>query len=299
METNNCNLCPRGCLVDRTKKKTGYCGQTDEIRLARAALHFWEEPCISGKEGSGTVFFSGCTLRCIYCQNEAIASGSVGKVVSVERLSEIFLELEKKGANNINLVTPGHFVLQIRDALILSKEKGLVLPVVYNSSGYERVEALRLLEGLIDIYLPDFKYVSSKISREYSAAPDYFTVAKQAIEEMVRQVGKPVFKQGTERLEKGVVVRHLILPGSTKDSEQVLQYLLETYGDQIIISILSQYTPLSSVKNHPLLYRKITKREHEKVLQYAITKGLEFGYFQERNTALESFIPAFDYEGVE
>lgn len=293
-----CNLCPRGCLVDRKDKKTGYCGQTDKVRIARAALHFWEEPCISGKEGSGTVFFCGCPLRCIFCQNHEIALGkgkngeAFGKEITIEKLSEVFLDLQTQGANNINLVTGTHFVPQIVKALVWAKEKGLQIPIVYNCGGYERVETLQLLKGLVDIYLPDFKYYSSDLSKEYSRAEDYFAVASKAVEEMVGQVGEPVFDtQGY--LKKGVIVRHLVLPGSTKDSKEVIKYLYQTYQDKIYISIMNQYTPMEHMKGHPLLKRKVTKREYEKVIDYALSLGLENAFIQEGETAAESFIPDF------
>lgn len=298
-----CNLCPRNCLVDREKEKTGYCGQTSQIYVARAALHMWEEPCISGEEGSGTVFFCGCSLRCIFCQNHKIALGKeengekIGKEISVLRLKEIFLELQTKGANNINLVTGTHYIPQISEALVLAKSEGLSIPIVYNTSGYERTESLRLLEGLVDIYLPDMKYVSKELSKEYSNAPDYFEVASKAIEEMVRQVGETEFDE-KGIMKKGVIVRHLVLPGSTKDSKAVLDYLWNTYGDRIYISIMNQYTPMEQIKNHPLLSRKVTKREYQKVVNYALSLGWENGFIQESETAKESFIPGFNGVGV-
>ena len=303
MEMNTCNLCPRNCSVDREDGKFGYCGQTDKVRIARAALHMWEEPCISGKEGSGTVFFCGCTLRCIFCQNHEIALGknknheSIGKEVSINRLKEIFLELQDQKANNINLVTGTHYIPQIVEALKLAKAEGLVIPVVYNTSGYEKVESLRLLEGLVDIYLPDMKYVSKELSKEYSHAEDYFEVASKAIEEMVRQVGESSFDE-RGYMEKGVIVRHLVLPGSTKDSKAVIEYLWNTYGNSIYVSIMNQYTPMEQIKNHPLLSRKVTKREYEKVVDYALNLGWENAFIQEGETAKESFIPGFNGVGV-
>ena len=305
MEKYGCNLCPRNCFVDRESEKTGYCGQTDKIYVARAALHMWEEPCISGEEGSGTVFFCGCPLRCIFCQNHIIALGKekngkkIGKEIDVFRLKEIFLELQDKGANNINLVTGTHYIPQIVEALRIAKTEGLIIPIVYNTSGYEKVESLRLLEGLIDIYLPDMKYVSEKLAKEYSNAENYFEVASRALEEMVRQVGEPEFKKNGY-MQKGVIVRHLVLPGSTKDSKAVLDYLWNTYGNRIYISIMNQYTPMEQeqIKNHPLLSRKVTKREYQKVIDYALSLGWENGFIQEGETAMESFIPGFNGTGV-
>ena len=300
---DKCNLCPRNCNVDREEGKMGYCGQSNKIFVARAALHMWEEPCISGKEGSGTVFFCGCNLRCIFCQNHKIALGKesngdkIGKEISIERLKDIFLELQEKGANNINLVTGTHYIPQIARAIVLAKEEGLGIPVVYNTSGYEKTEALRMLEGLVDIYLPDMKYVSKELSKEYSNAEDYFEVAKDAIGEMVRQVGGAIFDE-RGYIKKGVIVRHLVLPGSTKDSRAVLDYLWGTYGNKIYVSIMNQYTPMEQIKNHPCLSRKVTKREYAKVIDYALSLGWENAFIQEGETAKESFIPGFNQEGV-
>lgn len=295
-----CDLCPRKCLVDRKKGEKGICGQTENLKVARAALHFWEEPCISGDAGSGAVFFSGCPLHCVFCQNENIANGTVGKEISVERLAEIFLELQEKGANNINLVTPGHFVPQITKALDLAKQEGLKLPIVYNTSSYETVETIKRLEGYVDIYLPDFKYMSPGLSKKYSHAPDYAEVAKTAIAEMVRQTGKAVFVNGDEDnlILRGTIVRHLTLPGCMEDSMQILKYLHETYGDMIYISIMNQFTPLSNLEKYPELNRRITDEEYETLVDYAIEIGIENGFIQEGDTAEESFIPAFDCEGV-
>ena len=301
--TDKCTLCPRNCGVDRDNGKIGYCGQADKVYVARAALHMWEEPCISGKEGSGTVFFCGCTLRCIFCQNHQIVLGKaesgdkIGKEVSIERLKEIFLELQEKGANNINLVTGTHYIPQIAMALKLAKEEGLKIPIVYNTSGYEKAESLQILDGLVDIYLPDMKYVSKELSKEYSNASDYFEMASKALEEMVRQVGEAQFDT-RGYMTKGVIVRHLVLPGSTRDSKAVLDYLWNTYGNNIYLSIMNQYTPMEQIKNHPLLSRKVTKREYSKVVDYALSLGWENAFIQEGETAKESFIPGFNGVGV-
>ena len=295
-----CDLCPRKCLVDRKKGEKGICGQTENLKVARAALHFWEEPCISGDAGSGAVFFSGCPLHCVFCQNENIANGTVGKEISLERLVDIFLELQEKRANNINLVTPGHFVPQIVKALDQARKEGLTLPVVYNTSSYETVDTIKMLEGYVDIYLPDFKYMSPGLSKKYSHAPDYAEVAKAAIAEMVRQTGKAVFVNGDEDnlILRGTIVRHLTLPGCMEDSMQILKYLHETYGDMIYISIMNQFTPLSNLEKYPELNRRITDEEYETLVDYAIEIGIENGFIQEGDTAEESFIPAFDCEGV-
>ena len=292
MSETHCMLCPRGCGADRTSGQLGVCGCPADIYIARAALHMWEEPCISGKEGSGAVFFTGCPLRCVFCQNRKIALGKIGQTISRERLVEIFFELKEQGANNINLVTPTHYVPQIREALLDAKKQGLNLPIVYNTSSYETVETLKMLEGLVDIYLPDMKYVSSELSKKYSNAPDYFEVADKAITEMVRQVGAPRFEG--EMIKKGVIVRHMILPGHTKDSKAVIKHLVETYKNDIYVSIMNQYTPLAEMEHYPELNRKITKREYQKVIDYALQIGLEQGFIQEGETAKESFIPDFE-----
>ena len=293
----DCTLCPRQCHVNRISGKKGYCGMDTRIRAARASLHMWEEPCISGKKGSGAVFFSGCGLRCCFCQNRDIAIGNRGKAVSVERLADIFLELEQKGAANLNLVTGAHYVPQIIQALELAWKKGCKLPVVYNSSGYEKVETLKLLEGYVDVYLPDMKYMDAKLAADFSHAPDYPEVVENAIREMVRQTGACVFGEDGY-IRKGTIVRHLILPEHTKNSIAVLQYLHETYGDKIMISMMNQFTPVWKQEKFLELNRKVTKREYEKVLNVALELGIENGYFQEGKTAKESFIPAFDEEGI-
>ena len=263
----------------------------------RAALHFWEEPCISGEEGSGAVFFTGCNLRCVFCQNYHIARAEQGKEISIARLSEIFLELQSQKANNINLVTATHYVPQVVEALKMAKEKGLYIPVVYNCGGYETVETLKLLEGLVDIYLPDFKYVDSERAKRYSRAEDYPEVAKAALAEMVRQQPKAEFDE-RGIMKKGVIVRHLMLPGGIKDSKAVVNYLYETYGDQIYISLMNQYTPLPHVADYPEIDRKLKKFEYDRLVDYAISLGVENGFIQEGETAKESFIPAFTNEGV-
>lgn len=292
-----CTLCPRNCGANRLRGQKGYCRANGEMLIARAALHMWEEPCISGKEGSGAVFFSGCSMGCIFCQNAEISGGRTGKVVSVEHLTEIFLNLQEQQANNINLVTAGHYVPQVREALILAKEKGLEIPIVYNSSGYEKKETLQLLEGLVDVYLPDFKYMNEELAKEYSNASDYPEVAKQAIAEMVRQVGEATFDE-RGMMQKGVIVRHLMLPGELLDSKRIIRYLHETYGERIFISMMSQYTPMPRVAEHPKLGKKIRKKSYDTLLDFAVSLGVENGFFQEGETAKESFIPAFDCEGV-
>ncbi len=295
---DHCTLCPRNCGANRLQGQIGYCGQTASIFAARAALHMWEEPCLSGSEGSGTVFFSGCPLRCVYCQNHNIALGQTGKEITIERLSEIFLELQQKGANNINLVTPTHFVPQIINALHKAKNNGLTLPIVYNTSGYEKAETIRLLDGLVDIYLPDLKYFSPALSARYSNAPDYFELAATALCEMYRQVDKPVFDETTGILKKGMIVRHLVLPDQATDSKEIIKYLFETYGHNIFISIMNQYTPVITDTRFPELKRCITSAEYDDVVDFAISIGVENGFIQEGETFTESFIPSFDCEGI-
>ena len=293
----SCTLCPRRCRINRLAGERGYCGMTAEVMGARAALHMWEEPCISGARGSGAVFFSGCSLGCVFCQNRPIAAGEVAEPVPLLRLTEIFLELQEQGAANINLVTAGHFAPQTAWALAEAKRRGLRIPVVYNSSGYESKEALETLGDLVDVWLPDFKYMDPGLSKKYSHAEDYPRTACQAVDWMVRRAGLCEFDE-EGYVQKGVIVRHLILPGHTKDSMAVLKYLHERYGDSIYISIMNQYTPLPQVEAYPELARRVTKREYEKVLDYALELGISNGFFQEGETARESFIPLFDYEGL-
>ena len=295
---SDCVLCPRACHADRLKGQTGYCGQTAEIMAARASLHYWEEPCISGTSGSGTVFFSGCNLKCVFCQNHNIAIGRAGRIITPEHLTEIYLQLQEQGACNINLVTPTHFLPQIVLSLKSAKKQGLSIPVVYNTSSYESVEALKHLEGLVDIYLPDLKYFSAELSSAYSHAPDYFETACAAIAEMYRQTGDPVIDPDTGLMQRGLIVRHLILPGQTRDSKKILRYLHETYGDHIYISIMNQYTPLPHVADMDPLNRTVTGEEYERVLRFAERIGIEQGFRQEGAAAGESFIPEFDERGL-
>jgi len=294
---DDCTLCPRNCHVNRNQGKIGYCRMTSELVVARAALHMWEEPCISGEKGSGAVFFSGCAMGCVFCQNHEIAKGLRGTSITIERLSEIFLELQEKGANNINLVTPSHYVLQIIEALDIAKSHGLDIPIVYNSSGYEKKETIRLLEGYVDIYLPDFKYMNDEIASRYSHCQDYSTYAKATIEEMVRQTGKPEF-YSDGIMKKGTIVRHLSLPGYLEDSKDILDYLHENFKNDVYISIMNQYTPLITVEKYPEINRKVTKHEYDELISYALMMGIKNAYTQEDETQEESFIPDFDGEGV-
>lgn len=299
-----CAICPRECKVNRSDGQNGYCGENENVRVARAALHMWEEPCISGERGSGTVFFTGCPLKCVFCQNAVIANSEAGKVLSVEELSDVYLKLQAQGANNINLVTATHFIPQVVKSLELSKKHGLDIPVVYNTGGYEKRESIKMLDGLVDVYLPDMKYYSEILSARYSNAKDYFLIAKEAINEMFLQVKGPVFAGKNERVEegimkKGIIVRHLLLPGQIDDSKKILRYLHDTYGDDIFISIMNQYTPMKGIeKKFPELGGKVSENEYDELVDYAIDIGIENGFIQEGETAKESFIPSFDGEGL-
>ena len=293
----NCLLCPRKCGINRGIGQTGVCGVSSEIKVARAALHYWEEPCISGKRGSGAVFFSGCSLHCVFCQNRAISGGKEGKVISKERLSDIFIELADKGANNINLVTPGQYIPEIVWAVNGAKSRGMKLPIIYNTSGYENVTELKLLEGIVDVYLPDFKYMDNMLSARYSRAKDYPSVAKQALSEMVRQQPDVVIDDATGLIQKGVIVRQLLLPGHVNDAKAVLKYLYDTYHDHVYISMMSQFTPIA-LKDYPEINRTVTRREYERLVDYAIKIGITNAFIQEGDVAKDSFIPAFDCEGV-
>ena len=297
-----CQLCPRVCKVNRENKQIGVCGVSAQPKIARAALHYWEETCISGAKGSGAVFFSGCPLHCVFCQNESISHGQAGKEVEKERLVEIYLELQEQGANNINLVTPGQYIPHIVWSVEQARNQGLHIPIVYNTSSYEKVDSLKQLEGIVDVYLPDFKYWNAGLARRYSHAPDYPFVAKAAIAEMVRQQPEPKLVMDTEQacelMKKGVIVRQLLLPGCLKDAKQIVKYLYDTYGNQIYISLMSQFTPLPHIKDYPELNRKVSKRTYERYVDYAIGLGVENGFIQEEDVAQESFIPEFDGQGV-
>lgn len=293
----DCLLCPRKCGINRSTGQTGVCGVSSEIKVARAALHYWEEPCISGKKGSGAVFFSGCSLHCVFCQNREISDGKAGKVISKERLSDIFMELAVKGANNINLVTPGQYIPDIVWAVNDAKSRGMKLPIIYNTSGYENVTELKLLEGIVDVYLPDFKYMDSTLSAMYSRAKDYPSVAKQALSEMVRQQPDVVIDDATGLIQKGVIVRQLLLPGHVNDAKAVLKYLYDTYHDHVYISMMSQFTPIA-LKDYPEINRTVTRREYERLVDYALKIGITNAFIQEGDVAKNSFIPAFDCEGV-
>lgn len=291
---NVCMGCPRRCAVDRDAY-LGFCGVYTDLTVARAAPHYWEEPSISGTKGSGTIFFSGCNLKCVFCQNIAISRGKIGKRISVSELTDIMLALQDQGVHNINLVTPSHYTERIVDAIDLAKSKGLIIPVLWNSNGYEEPTELAKLRGRVDIYLPDFKYKSPVLSARYSGAADYFEKAREALDEMVFQQGGAEFEGDIMR--RGVIVRHLVLPGCIEDSKSVLSFLHRRYGNSIYISIMSQYTPMAT--NLPdSLGRPITKEEYDEIKAYALRIGITQGYFQEGDAVGESFIPSFDLTGV-
>ena len=286
-----CNLCNRKCNIDR-EKELGICQASNKMKIARAGLHYWEEPCLSGKNGSGTIFFSYCNLKCIYCQNYEISKNHKGKEITIEEFSDICIDLEKKGANNINLVTPTHYVLQIIEGLKLAKEKGLSIPIVYNTSSYETVETIKMLDGIVDIYLPDLKYYDDYYAINYSHVKNYFKVSSKAINEMFKQVGNPVFdKNGM--LRKGLIVRHLCLPELKEDTKKILDYLYKTYKDDIYISIMNQYTPVRKFNRFTNLNRTITEDEYNEIINYAVDLGITNAFIQEGETQKESFIPNF------
>lgn len=293
----NCQLCPRRCGADRTRQAPGLCGGGAQVRAARAALHAWEEPCISGTRGSGTVFFSGCSLGCCYCQNYRISAENFGKPLSVPQLAAIFLRLQAQGAHNINLVTATHYAPWVTAALDKARAQGLRLPVVYNTGGYETEQTVRALAPYVDIWLTDMKYVSSALSGEYSAAPDYFAVAAPALRQMLAQAGPPVF--GADGLlQRGVIVRHLALPGALHDSLAVLRFLAGLGPQNFLFSAMSQYTPFYRAAQHKALSRRISTYEYRTVVNEAVRLGLTNGYMQEKSSAKEEYTPPFDLEGV-
>ena len=292
-----CALCPRRCGADRQRGEIGFCGANGTVRVARAGLHMWEEPPLSGTKGSGTVFFSGCSLRCVYCQNRAISQGLAGKTVSVERLAEIFLEQQARGVHNLNLVTADHYIPETLSALAQAKASGFDLPVVWNCSGYQSLNSLELLDGVVDIWLTDFKYLSPERAARYSQAPDYPEVAWAAAEEMIRQQPEVVF-DGEGLMRRGVIFRHLLLPGGLEDSKNVLHKLFSRFGNRVYYSLMSQYTPVSGLDDYPELQRKVSADEYDELVDFCVDLGMENAFVQEGEAAAESFIPAFDGEGV-
>ncbi len=293
MNLQSCNICPRNCGVNRLNGDKGMCLCNDKIKVALASVHNYEEPCISGKNGSGTVFFSNCNLKCIYCQNYEISQLSKGKEITVEELSQIFLNEQNEGVNNINLVTPTMYAVQILQALKLAKSKGLNIPIIYNTNGYENVETLRELEGYIDIYLPDLKYYSNEISKKYSKVENYFEVATKAIQEMIRQVGAPVFNE-KGIIQKGVIIRHLVLPNHIQNSKHILKWIKENLPEDIYVSVMAQYFPTYNAKNDSLINRKLNQKEYKQIENYLYTLNLKNGYIQELGKHEEEYVPNFN-----
>lgn len=289
----HCAACPRRCGINRVDGKVGFCTATDKIKVAKYMLHFWEEPCISGKSGSGTVFFSGCPLRCEFCQNHEISEKCVGKETSCYELANIFLELQNMGANNINLVSPTIYVYQIIEAVKIAKSKGLKLPIIYNTSGYENVETIKLLSGIIDVYLPDFKYASDILARKYSKVSNYVDNVENVLKEMVYQVGNVEFNENG-LIKKGVIIRHLILPNNVLNSKLVLKWIRDNLGSDVYVSIMAQYFPTHKALDDKTLNRKITKEELDSVLEYAESIGLKNGYVQELGSHEEEYVPKFN-----
>lgn len=293
----NCTLCPRNCGVNRLNGIKGYCQSGKEIKVARAALHHWEEPCISGDSGSGTVFFSNCNMRCVFCQNHDISQQGIGKEISIERLSDIFINLQNLNALNINLVTPTHYVPQIIEAISLGKNKGLAIPIIYNSSGYENPDTIKLLSESIDVYIPDIKYFNSKTAMKYSNAPDYFEKASDAISTMVAQTGKVQFdKNGI--IKKGVIIRHLMLPGLLFESKKIIDFIFRTFGDDVYISIMNQYIPMHKASEYPEINKNLNQKHYEALIDYAQNLGVKNGFIQDMESASKDFIPHFNLEGI-
>lgn len=293
----SCRLCPRNCSANRLNGELGFCRAGKSIKAARASLHYWEEPCISGDKGSGTVFFSNCNLGCVFCQNHSISQESVGAEITSERLSQIFLEQQERGALNINLVTPTHYVPQIIEAIDLAKKNGLKLPILYNTNSYENVETIRSLKGYVDIFLPDLKYYSDKYAVKYSNAPNYFEFASKAIEEMVSLAQDPVF-DNKGILKSGVIIRHMMLPGLLFDSKKVVDYIYRTFGDSVYLSLMNQYTPMHKASSFKEINHTLNPKHYEALIDYSLSLGIKNGFIQEDETCSESFVPQFDMRGI-
>lgn len=297
MKQKICRLCPRECGIDRFTQK-GFCGVCGEkIRVGRASLHLWEEPCISGDNGSGTIFFAGCNLKCVFCQNKDLSRFQTGVDISLEKLISVMLSLQDKGAHNINFVTPTHYVDEIIAAVSIARNRGLSIPIVYNTSGYEKEETISRLFDTVSIYLTDFKYYDNALGKKFSMVSDYFDFADKSLAVMIKQTGEPIFDDDGMLL-RGTIVRHLVLPGHTDDSKALLKYLYEKYGDTVIISIMNQYTPIGNSVFEEL-NRKLTAAEYDEVIDYAIELGIENAFIQEEGTQQDSFIPSFNGEGIE
>lgn len=296
-QLENCNLCNRHCNVNRLIGKTGFCHADDKINVARAELHLWEEPPISLGKGSGAVFFSHCNLRCVFCQNHEISQENKGLEITINRLSEIFLELQNKGANNINLVTPTHYVPQIKEAIDLARENGLKLPILYNTNGCDTVETIQSLKGYIDVYLPDFKYFDDKYGIKYSKINNYKEDILPILIEMFKQVGKPVFDD-KGRIIKGMIIRHLMLPGLLFDSKKVIDTIYATFKDNVYISIMNQYIPMFNACNYPEINKHLNPKHYESLIDYAASIGITKGFIQDQESANTEFVPDFNFQGI-
>ncbi len=293
MKLEKCDICPRDCNVNRKQGKKGWCQCDDSIQIALASIHKFEEPCISGNKGSGTIFFSHCNLNCIYCQNYEISQQGKGRKITIEELAKLFLKQQSKGVHNINLVTPTMYAYQIKEALKIAKANGLHIPVIYNTNGYEKVETLKELEGYIDVYLPDLKYAGDELSKKYSKVDHYFEAATKAIQEMHRQVGTPIFDENGI-IQKGLMIRHLILPNHLQNTKRILKWVKENMEEGTYISVMAQYFPTFLAKQDPLLNRKLTKKEYKEIENYLYTLNLENGYIQELGDHEEEYVPNFD-----
>lgn len=291
-QLENCTICPRNCKINRLSGLSGACGANDKIKIALASLHYYEEPCISGTNGSGTIFFSNCNLRCIYCQNYKISQEGNGYFISINELADIFLKQQSNGAHNINLVTPTMYAYQIIEALKIAKSNGLNIPIIYNTNSYENVETIRALEGYIDVYLPDLKYFSDDISIKYSKVNNYFNTATQAILEMIKQVGSPIFDENG-LIKKGVIVRHLVLPGHIQNSKHILKWLKENLDDKVYVSIMAQYFPTFKANTDPILGRKLSNKEYKDIQNFLYTLDFKNGYIQELGKHEEEYVPDF------
>ena len=289
----SCSICPHKCKINRLVGNKGRCGCDDKIKIALASVHNFEEPCISGENGSGTVFFSNCNLSCVFCQNYEISQQGKGKIITIDELAEIFIKQQNKNVNNINLVTPTMYVPQIIEAIKIARKGGLKIPIIYNSNGYENVETIKMLDGYIDVYLPDFKYYSDEIAKKYSNINNYFSTAVLAIKEMQKQVGNPVFNENGI-IQKGVIIRHLILPNYILNTKKILKYIKENFNEDTYISVMAQYFPTFKAKQYEKINRKITKKEYEEVENYLYLLNLKNGYIQELGEHEEEYVPNFD-----
>ncbi|WP_142413531.1 radical SAM protein [Hathewaya massiliensis] len=292
-----CHMCPRDCNVNRNKTSLGVCNAGNEIKLARVSLHPWEEPPVSGVNGSGTVFFSNCNLKCVFCQNHHISQNGKGKEVSIQRLSGIFLEQQERGAHNINLVTPTHYALQIKEALKIAKERGLHIPILYNSNGYESLNTLKALDGYIDVYLPDLKYYNDKYAIKYSNAPNYFKIASEAIKLMYCQVGSVQFDENG-MIKKGMIIRHLMLPGLLFDSKKIIDFIFQNFGHNVYISLMNQYTPMYKASQFKEINKVLNPKLYDSLIDYCSSLGIKNAFIQDSGTNTEDFVPEFDLRGV-